>query len=356
MLGRAWCAPWMNSYNFLYFHILFDFPLGFLVTATSIGGVHVNGTYFRFAQRSQHHDSKQPVLVVFTEEMAQRLPIYTSPSDAGKWRQLNEFPGCKHLSSCDAWHHLVSTMYIIMQDVTTSCHGVTWFYESWSNDCKTTGDYHKAILVDNNYSVVFLQFSFIVSDLLTDYEETTETRRPFQWNRHQREYIKLLNEEHRKKSGRRNLQTLRTKLANSNSDNTLLHEGGRSNPLPPQGRTKRSTDYYHTPKRRKHTCSRHELYVDFDEIGWSGWIISPRGYNAYHCKGECPFPLGQNQRPTNHATVQSIVHALRIGKNVGTPCCVPNKLYSISLLYFDDDENVILKQYDDMVAASCGCH
>ena len=110
-------------------------------------------------------------------------------------------------------------------------------------------------------------------------------------------------------------------------------------------------------RRRKKTCQRHEMYVDFEKIGWSGWIISPKGYNAYHCRGVCPFPLGQNQRPSNHATVQSIVHALKIGaETVDTPCCVPNKLYSISLLYFDDDENVILKQYDEMVAASCGCH
>lgn len=160
----------------------------------------------------------------------------------------------------------------------------------------------------------------------------------------------MLNEEHRKRSGK-SLPALRSQMsANAGDGATGVGVGdGRR-------RVKRSVDYYNTPKRRKHTCSRHELYVDFDEIGWSGWIISPRGYNAYHCKGECPFPLGQNQRPTNHATVQSIVHALRIGKNVGTPCCVPNKLYSISLLYFDDDENVILKQYDDMVAASCGCH
>ena len=108
--------------------------------------------------------------------------------------------------------------------------------------------------------------------------------------------------------------------------------------------------------RHRKSCSRRQMYVDFDEIGWAGWIISPKGYNAYHCKGECPFPLGQSQKPTNHATVQSIVHALRVAKGVSTPCCVPNKLYSISLLYFDDAENVILKQYDDMVAASCGCH
>jgi len=117
---------------------------------------------------------------------------------------------------------------------------------------------------------------------------------------------------------------------------------------------KRDTENKYSRHRR--TCNRRKMNVDFDEIGWSGWIISPRGYNAYHCKGACPFPLGQSQRPTNHATVQSIVHALRVGKGVSTPCCVPNKLYSISLLYFDESENVILKQYDDMVAASCGCH
>ncbi|KAF7222181.1 anti-dorsalizing morphogenic protein [Nothobranchius furzeri] len=103
-------------------------------------------------------------------------------------------------------------------------------------------------------------------------------------------------------------------------------------------------------------CQRLPLYVDFEEIGWSGWIVSPRGYNAYHCKGSCSFPLGQNMRPTNHATVQSIINALKLMRGIQTPCCVPDKLFSINLLYFDDDENVVLKQYNDMVAGSCGCH
>ncbi|XP_068197148.1 anti-dorsalizing morphogenic protein [Antennarius striatus] len=103
-------------------------------------------------------------------------------------------------------------------------------------------------------------------------------------------------------------------------------------------------------------CQRLPLYVDFEEIGWSGWIVSPRGYNAYHCKGSCPFPLGQNMKPTNHATVQSIINALKLIKGIETPCCVPEKLFSINLLFFDDEENVVLKQYNDMVAGSCGCH
>ncbi|KAM4636526.1 bone morphogenetic protein 2-like [Discoglossus pictus] len=104
------------------------------------------------------------------------------------------------------------------------------------------------------------------------------------------------------------------------------------------------------------TCQRKPLYVDFEEIGWAGWIISPKGYNAYHCKGTCLFPLGQGLGATNHATVQSIVHALKLNKDIATPCCVPDKLNSINLLYFDDEENVVLKQYEDMVAMSCGCH
>ncbi|KAK9530752.1 hypothetical protein VZT92_012236 [Zoarces viviparus] len=111
------------------------------------------------------------------------------------------------------------------------------------------------------------------------------------------------------------------------------------------------------PHGRSQSCQRVPLFVDFEEIGWSGWIISPRGYNAYHCKGSCPFPLGGNLRATNHATVRSIIHALKLSSDeVGAPCCVPDRLQSISLLYFDDEENVVLKQYDDMVALSCGCH
>ncbi|XP_056598987.1 anti-dorsalizing morphogenic protein [Triplophysa dalaica] len=127
-----------------------------------------------------------------------------------------------------------------------------------------------------------------------------------------------------------------------------------SPPRPSAGRRNaRSTDY---DDGGEMPCQRLPLYVDFEEIGWSGWIVSPRGYNAYHCKGSCPFPLGQNMRPTNHATVQSIINALKLTKGIETPCCVPDKLFSINLLYFDDDENVVLKQYDDMVAGSCGCH
>ncbi|XP_069698628.1 bone morphogenetic protein 2-like [Periplaneta americana] len=102
-------------------------------------------------------------------------------------------------------------------------------------------------------------------------------------------------------------------------------------------------------------CSRAELFVDFEQIGWTSWIIAPKGYSAYYCRGHCNFPLGQSQRPTNHATVQSIVHELNLAPDVGKPCCVPTSLLNVPLLFQDDNDNVVLRIYEDMVADSCGC-
>ncbi|XP_076226699.1 bone morphogenetic protein 2 [Nomia melanderi] len=102
-------------------------------------------------------------------------------------------------------------------------------------------------------------------------------------------------------------------------------------------------------------CSRHELYVDFKEIGLSSSIIAPVGYSAYHCKGVCESPLSQDQQPTNHATIQGIVHKMGLAKGVERPCCVPTKLLGTNILFYDDNENVILKVYQDMIADRCGC-
>ncbi|KAK2822650.1 hypothetical protein Q5P01_022715 [Channa striata] len=151
--------------------------------------------------------------------------------------------------------------------------------------------------------------------------------------------------------GRRSTTLENTDPNDTTTTGSLLHKP----PSAPPSRSARSLDSSEG-EGASMSCRRLPLYVDFEEIGWSGWIVSPRGYNAYHCKGSCPFPLGQNMRPTNHATVQSIINALKLVRGIEMPCCVPDNLSSINLLYFDDDENVVLKQYNDMVAGSCGCH
>ncbi len=38
-------------------------------------------------------------------------------------------------------------------------------------------------------------------------------------------------------------------------------------------------------------CARRYLKVDFADIGWSEWIISPKSFDAYFCSGSCQFPM-----------------------------------------------------------------
>uniref|UniRef100_A0A3B3B6V5 Bone morphogenetic protein 5 n=1 Tax=Oryzias melastigma TaxID=30732 RepID=A0A3B3B6V5_ORYME len=106
---------------------------------------------------------------------------------------------------------------------------------------------------------------------------------------------------------------------------------------------------------QKQACKKHELYVSFRDLGWQDWIIAPEGYAAFYCDGECSFPLNAHMNATNHAIVQTLVH-LMFPDNVPKPCCAPTKLNAISVLYFDDSSNVILKKYRNMVVRSCGCH
>ncbi|KAM8867959.1 bone morphogenetic protein 7-like [Synchiropus picturatus] len=105
----------------------------------------------------------------------------------------------------------------------------------------------------------------------------------------------------------------------------------------------------------KEGCKKHELYVSFRDLGWQDWIIAPEGYAAYYCDGECAFPLNSYMNATNHAIVQTLVHFIN-PETVPKPCCAPTQLHGISVLYFDDSSNVILKKYRNMVVRACGCH
>uniref|UniRef100_A0A8C5PVN7 Bone morphotic protein 5 n=1 Tax=Leptobrachium leishanense TaxID=445787 RepID=A0A8C5PVN7_9ANUR len=115
-----------------------------------------------------------------------------------------------------------------------------------------------------------------------------------------------------------------------------------------------TSDDYNTSEQ-KQACKKHELYVSFRDLGWQDWIIAPEGYAAFYCDGECSFPLNAHMNATNHAIVQTLVH-LMFPEHVPKPCCAPTKLNPISVLYFDDSSNVILKKYRNMVVRSCGCH
>jgi len=107
-------------------------------------------------------------------------------------------------------------------------------------------------------------------------------------------------------------------------------------------------------RRRKTNCRRHPLYVDFMDVGWNDWIVAPPGYHAYFCHGECPFPMADHLNSTNHAIVQTLVNSVNPSA-VPRACCVPTDLSPISMLYLDETDKVVLKNYKDMVVEGCGC-
>lgn len=119
-------------------------------------------------------------------------------------------------------------------------------------------------------------------------------------------------------------------------------------------RPKRASGKQRDRKRQPEPCKRHSMNVDFAEVGWSDWIVAPPGYEAYYCRGECNFPIPAHLNTTNHAIVQTMVHSVNPSQ-VPKPCCVPTQLSSISMLYLDDNNKVVLKNYNEMVVTACGC-
>ncbi|KAG8449205.1 hypothetical protein GDO86_016030 [Hymenochirus boettgeri] len=117
-------------------------------------------------------------------------------------------------------------------------------------------------------------------------------------------------------------------------------------------RSKRSPKQQRPRKKNKH-CRRHSLYVDFSDVGWNDWIVAPPGYQAFYCHGDCPFPLADHLNSTNHAVVQTLVNS--VNSSIPKACCVPTELSAISMLYLDENDKVVLKNYQEMVVEGCGC-
>ncbi|KAL9962755.1 hypothetical protein ACROYT_G031893 [Oculina patagonica] len=107
-------------------------------------------------------------------------------------------------------------------------------------------------------------------------------------------------------------------------------------------------------RRKRDSCRRKPLYVDFNQLGWSNWVIAPRGYSAFFCQGLCEFPIDNHLKPTNHATVQTILNSVA-PTLAPQACCSPNKFSAISILFIDTSDNIVYKKYEDMVVERCGC-
>lgn len=77
---------------------------------------------------------------------------------------------------------------------------------------------------------------------------------------------------------------------------------------------------------------------------------------AYECVGKCHFPVNERLSPSKHAIIQSRLHLTMPKEYPRESCCVPTKLDSISILYYDEYGVLTYKpKYDGMVVTECGC-
>ncbi|XP_076865899.1 growth/differentiation factor 6-B isoform X2 [Brachyhypopomus gauderio] len=146
----------------------------------------------------------------------------------------------------------------------------------------------------------------------------------------------------------------REKIKLSYPDRAETEKGPRPKPWRRRRATSGGRHGRRHGKRSKPRCSKKTLHVNFRDLGWDDWVIAPLEYEAYHCEGVCDFPLRSHLEPTNHAIIQTLMNSMDPG-NMPPSCCVPSKLSPISILYTDAGNNVVYKQYEDMVVESCGC-
>lgn len=111
-------------------------------------------------------------------------------------------------------------------------------------------------------------------------------------------------------------------------------------------RTRRSVGLNCNDSTQEKLCCRYPLEVDFVKFGWD-FIIAPKRYDAHFCSGECPL-LALQKFPHSHLMNLA-------SQNSAQPCCGPRKMSAISMLYFDENYNVMYGSLPGMVVERCGC-
>lgn len=92
-------------------------------------------------------------------------------------------------------------------------------------------------------------------------------------------------------------------------------------------------------------CCLWPFTIDFEkEFDWK-WIIYPAKYEANYCSGDCSLGVMMPSNPWAHLLQQAN----------GSPCCAPQKMSGINMLYMDENKNVILGKLPNMKVDRCGC-
>ncbi|GFR17738.1 hypothetical protein TNCT_681511 [Trichonephila clavata] len=112
-------------------------------------------------------------------------------------------------------------------------------------------------------------------------------------------------------------------------------------------RVKRETK----PKFVQDSCSLKDWQLSFDDIGFDQVIIAPSRASINICSGEC---VNFRDHLTSYAVIRRVLAIFGEGPKT---CCAPVEYDSMMLLLYDVIEDmIVITQYSDMIAKSCGCY
>lgn len=93
-------------------------------------------------------------------------------------------------------------------------------------------------------------------------------------------------------------------------------------------------------------CEKAAWKVNFADMGWHNFIISPKEISTHDCMGECSN--GVDKSIPNHLKLMRILR-----KRSG--CCIPTKYGSIPIMFYDKFDNIVIKTYNNIIVKQCGC-
>ncbi|XP_008544005.1 protein 60A-like [Microplitis demolitor] len=116
---------------------------------------------------------------------------------------------------------------------------------------------------------------------------------------------------------------------------------------------------YHVPKVRKHvgrygSCQVRPFTISFSDFGWADFIIAPVEYKLSFCAGDCSLSSFITERDTMHSYLQLLAHSAYPDR-VPIPCCAAKKFSSMDILYYGNNQNIILEKMKRIAVASCQC-
>ena len=92
---------------------------------------------------------------------------------------------------------------------------------------------------------------------------------------------------------------------------------------------------------------------------WQHFILKPGTVNANVCRGQCNAKdKDRSYKFSNNAYMRhkyNEIHASDDAWIVPQPCCVPLIVNPVSIIFYNERQNLAMTSMADMTAQECGC-